>query len=146
MISTLRKVQRKLYRISLVAQMVKHPPTMRETRVWFLGRDDPLEKEMGTHSSILAWRIPWMEEPGRLQSTGSQRVGHNWATSLSNHRTKIQPPASGKLQLLAWYGKTQPTPSRSTSFRTPWTSQPAVSGTSPIHQWFYTSSGPLGWC
>ena len=48
-----------------------------------LGREDPLEKERATHSSILAWRIPWMEEPGGLQSMGSQRVGHNWATSLS---------------------------------------------------------------
>ena len=48
-----------------------------------LGWEDPLEKEMATHSSILAWRIPWMEEPGRLQSMGSQRVGHDWATSLS---------------------------------------------------------------
>ena len=51
--------------------------------VWSLGQEDPLEKEMATHSSIFAWRIPWMEEPGRLQSTGSQRVGHDWATSLS---------------------------------------------------------------
>ena len=56
---------------------------MQETWVWSLGWEDPLEKEMATHSSILAWRIPWMEEPGRLQSTGLQRVGHNWATSLS---------------------------------------------------------------
>ena len=56
---------------------------MQETRVWSLGREDPLEKEMATHSSIIAWRIPWMEEPGRLQSTGSQRVRHDWATSLS---------------------------------------------------------------
>ena len=47
-----------------------------------VGREDPLEKEMATQSSILAWRIPWMEEPGRLQSMGSQRVGHDWATSL----------------------------------------------------------------
>ena len=45
--------------------------------------EDPLEKEMATHSSTLAWKIPWMEEPGRLQSVGSQRVGHDWATSLS---------------------------------------------------------------
>ena len=50
---------------------------MRETWVQFLGREDPLEKGMATHSSILAWRIPWMEEPGGLLSTGSQRVGHN---------------------------------------------------------------------
>ena len=58
-------------------------PAMRETQVRSLGWEDPLEKEMATHSSILAWRIPWMEEPGRLQSMGSQRVGHYWATSLS---------------------------------------------------------------
>ena len=54
---------------------------MQETRVRSLGREDPLEKEMATHSSTLAWKIPWMEEPGRLQSVGSQRVGHDWATS-----------------------------------------------------------------
>ena len=62
---------------TLVAQMVKHLPTMRETRVQFLGQEDPLEKDMATHSSILAWKIPWTEEPGRLQSMGLQRVGHN---------------------------------------------------------------------
>ena len=56
---------------------------MWETWVRSLGREDPLEKEMATHSSILAWRIPWTEEPGGLPSTGSQRVGHDWATSLS---------------------------------------------------------------
>ena len=55
---------------------------MRETWVRSLGQEVPLEKEMETHSSILAWRIPWMEEPDGLQSTGSQRVGHDWATSL----------------------------------------------------------------
>ena len=55
---------------SLVVQVVKHLPTMRETRVQSLGREDLLEKEMATHSSILAWKIPWMEEPGRLQSRG----------------------------------------------------------------------------
>ena len=62
---------------SLVAQMVKRLPAMRETRVRFLGREDPLEKEMTIHSSTLAWKIPWMEEPDRLQSVGSQRVGHD---------------------------------------------------------------------
>ena len=67
---------------SLVAQMVKHLPTMRETQVCSLGWEDPLEKEMATHSSTLAWIIPWTEEHCRLQSMGSQRVGHNWATSL----------------------------------------------------------------
>ena len=64
-------------RTSLVAQTVKHLPTMRETWVQSLGQEDLLEKEMATHSSILAWKIPWAEEPGRLQSMGSQRVGHD---------------------------------------------------------------------
>ena len=68
---------------SLVAQRLKRLPGMRETRVLSLGWEDPLEKEMATHSSILAWRIPWREEPGRLQSMGLQRVGHDWVTSLS---------------------------------------------------------------
>ena len=62
---------------SLVAQRLKRLPPMQEIRVRSLGWEDPLEKEMVTHSSILAWRIPWMEKPGRLQSMGSQRVGHN---------------------------------------------------------------------
>ena len=63
--------------------MVKSLPAMLETRVRSLGKDDPLEKKMETHSSILAWKIPWMEEPGGVQSIGSQRVGHNRATSFS---------------------------------------------------------------
>ena len=63
--------------------MVKCLPAMRETWVRSLGWEDPLEKEMAAHSSILAWKIPWMEEPGRLQSMGSQRVGHDLMTSLS---------------------------------------------------------------
>ena len=62
---------------SLVTQMIKSLPAVQETRIRPLGWDDPLEKEMATHSSILAWKIPWMEEPGRLQSMGSQRVGYN---------------------------------------------------------------------
>ena len=62
---------------SLVAQMVKRLPTMWETWVQSLGQEDLLEKEMATHSSILAWKIPWMEEPGRLQSMGLQRVRHH---------------------------------------------------------------------
>ena len=62
---------------SLVAQMVKCLPEMRETWVQSLGQEDPLEKEMATHSSTLAWKIPWMDEPGRLQSMGSQRVRHD---------------------------------------------------------------------
>ena len=60
---------------SLVAQMVKNLPAMQETWVRSLGWEDPLEKEMATHSSILVWKIPWTEEPSRLQSMGSQRVG-----------------------------------------------------------------------
>ena len=60
-----------------MAQMVKHLPAMRETQVRFLGREEPLEKEIAIHSSTLAWKIPWTEEPDRLQSKGSQRVGHD---------------------------------------------------------------------
>ena len=60
--------------------VVKNLPAMQETWVRSLGQEDPLEKEMATHSSILAWRIPWTEEPGGLQSTGSQRVGHDLGT------------------------------------------------------------------
>ena len=67
----------------LVAQTVKRLPTMQEIWVWSLGWEDLLEKEMATHSSTLAWKIPRTEEPCRLQSMGSQRVGHDWATSMS---------------------------------------------------------------
>ena len=67
---------------SLVAQRLKHLSTMWETRVRSLGWEDPLEKKMAIHSSTIAWKIPWTEEPGRLQSMGSQRVGHDWLTSL----------------------------------------------------------------
>ena len=63
--------------ISLVAWMVKHLPTMQETQVQSLGWEDPLEKEMATHSGTLAWKIPWSEERCKLQSMRSQRVGHD---------------------------------------------------------------------
>ena len=66
---------------SLMVQTVKNLPAMRETRVWSLGKENPLEKGMATHSSILAWEIPRTEEPGGLQSMGLQRVGHNWVTN-----------------------------------------------------------------
>ena len=66
-------------RTSLVAQTVKRLPAMRDTWVRSLGQEDPLETAMATHSSILAWKIPWTEEPGRLQPTGSQRVRHDWS-------------------------------------------------------------------
>ena len=72
-----------LTRASLVAQMVKRLSAMQESQVWSQGWEDLLEKEMAAHSSTLAWKIPWTLEPGRLPSMGSQRLGHNWATSLS---------------------------------------------------------------
>ena len=83
---------------SLVAQTVKRLSTMQETRVQSLGWEDPLEKEKAIHSSTIAWKIPWTQEPGRLQSMGSQRVRHDWATSLSlftflHWRRKWQPTA-----------------------------------------------------
>ena len=64
--------------------VVKNPPEIQEMRAQFLGREDPLEEEMAAQSSILAWRIPWTEGPGGLQSMGSQRVRHDWATN--HHR------------------------------------------------------------
>ena len=72
-------------RTSLVAQTVKRLSTMRETLVRSLGEEDPLEKEMAIHSSTIAWKIPWTEEPGRLQSMGSHRVGHDCATNHTSH-------------------------------------------------------------
>ena len=74
------------FRASLVAQTVKRLPAMWETWVRSQGWEDPLEKEMATHSRTIAWKIPWTEEPCRLQSMGLQRVGHDWATSLSLSR------------------------------------------------------------
>ena len=71
------KVSRCIDGASLVAQRLKRLPAMRETWVRSLGQEDPLEKEMAIHSSTLAWRIPWTEELDRLQSMGSQRVGHD---------------------------------------------------------------------
>ena len=90
---------------SLVAQRVKHLPAMWETWVRSLGWEDPLEMEMATHSSILAWRISWTEEPGRLQSTGLQSVGHCWATSLSGWwgKTKFPiPSAASRIPKIRW--------------------------------------------
>ena len=77
---------------SLVAQTVKRLSTMRETWVRSLAREDPLEKEMAPHSSTIAWKIPWTQEPGRLHSMGSQRVRHDWTTSL--HFTSLQSTGS----------------------------------------------------
>ena len=84
---------------SLVAQMVKRLSAVLETGVRSLGWEDPLEKEMATHSSTLAWKIPWTDEPGRLQSMGLQRVGHDWATLLTIMRSRplgfFQAPGTG---------------------------------------------------
>ena len=66
---------------SLVSQMVKNLPAMEETLVWFLGQEEPLEKKMATHSSILVWKNPWTEEPGRLWSMALERVGHYWTAN-----------------------------------------------------------------
>ena len=73
---------------SLMARMVKNPPTMQETQLWTLVQEDFLEKEMAVRSSILSWRIPWTEEPGRLQSSGSQRVRHDWVTNTFTLESK----------------------------------------------------------
>ena len=72
----------------LVAQTVKNLPAMQETGVWSLCQEDPLEKGMATHSRILAWRSPWTEELGRLQSMGLQRAGHDWATNTPDYCEK----------------------------------------------------------
>ena len=87
-----------MYWASLVAQTVKCLPAMQEIRVQSLGREYTLEKEMATHSSTLAWKIPWTEEPCRLQSMGLWRVTHDWATSLS------------LFTFMHWRRKWQPTP------------------------------------
>ena len=76
---------------SLIAQLVKNLPAMQETWVQFLGWEDPLEKEMATHSSILAWRIPWTEEPGKLQSIGSQESDKS--SQLKRENVRLNPPS-----------------------------------------------------
>ena len=81
----------KVLRASLVAQTVKNLPAVQKTWVQSLGWEDPLEKGTATHSSMLAWRIPWTEEPSRLQSMGLQRVRHNWAFFSSLHFRNHQP-------------------------------------------------------
>ena len=72
------KVHRSVARLPRVAQWAKNLPVTQEMQVWFLDQEDPLEEGMATHSSILAWRIPWTEEPGGLESMGSQRIWHDW--------------------------------------------------------------------
>ena len=79
-----------------MAQRVKNLPAIWETWVQFLGWEDPLEKVMATHSGIFSWRIPWTDVPGRLQSTGLQRVGHYWATKHSTCKQPKSPLAPGR--------------------------------------------------
>ena len=83
-----------LERASLVSQMVKNLPAMQETWIWSLGWEDPLEKGMDTHSSILAWRIPWTGEAGGLQFMGSQRVGHVWVAKTNSENSEFNYPHS----------------------------------------------------
>ena len=80
---------RQVVNTSLVAQMVKNLPVMQETWVRPLGQEDPLEKEMTTQSSTLAWEFPWTEEPGGLQSMGSQKVRHDWVTNTFTFRQVV---------------------------------------------------------
>ena len=113
-------------RASLVAQKVKRLPAMRETWVRFLGREDPLEKEMAIHPSTLAWKIPWSEEPDRLKSMGSQRVGYDWATSLmTGQPTPVFLPGKshGQRSLVAyspWDGKESDTTEQLSSNSIEW--------------------------
>ena len=92
--------------------MVDHLPTMWETRVWSLVQEDPLEEGMATHSTVLAWKIPWMEAPGRLQSMGLQIVKHNWETSLFQGGYWVgeptgTPPRHLDTSQTLWYHPTQ---------------------------------------
>ena len=117
-----------LYWASLVAQTVKNPPAVQETQVRSLGREDPLEEGMTTHSSILAWIIPWTEEPGGLQSMELQGVRHDWATDTLAQTVK-NPPAMQETQVQS-LGQKDPlekgmaTHSRILAWRIPWTEEP----------------------
>ena len=95
----------------LVAQRVKHLPTMRETWVGSLDQGDPLEKEMATHSSILAWKIPWTEEPSRLQPMGLQRVEDDFTFTftftLYTHKQNQNSPVKIKYRLTRWTKETK---------------------------------------
>ena len=82
-----------------MAQQVKNLPAMQDMWVWSLGQEDPLEKGKATHSSNLAWRIPWTEEPGRLQSKGSQTVGYNWAIKHTHTHNTVK---LGRKEQILW--------------------------------------------
>ena len=103
LLTKLLSVQYSIVWASPVAQTVKNLPIMQETQVWFLGQEDLLEKGMATHSSILAWRIPWKEEPGGLLSMRSQRVGHDLVTEL-NWTDVYTHPHKYILRELQFYG------------------------------------------
>ena len=107
----------------LVAQRLKHLAAMWETWVQSLGREDPLEKKMATRSSILAWKIPWTEDPGRLQFIGSQSVGHNWVSSLSFFLS---------LYVALWDSKT---PHRPTGERVSWCLETSPPSRLPPQDW-----------
>ena len=117
---------------SLVAQMVKRLPAMWETQVRSLGGEDLLEKEMATHSSTLAWKIPWMEEPGGLQSMGSQRVGHDWATSrwaslVAQMVKRLPAMRETQVRSMVWEDpleKEMATHSSTLAWKIPWTEEP----------------------
>ena len=83
-----------------MAQMVKNLPAMQETRIWSLGQEDPLKKGMATHSIIFAWRIPWTEEPGGLQSMGLQRIRYDFTTQQQQRKIVCEP-----MGLLCWSDK-----------------------------------------
>ena len=107
---------------SLVVRVVKNLPAMQETRVQSQGGEDPLEKEMSTHSSIFAWRIPCTEEPGGLQSMESQRVRHDWATNTfflsPSFWSPIHPPPNSLYQyLLHWEKKKKEEPRNNSRFK-----------------------------
>ena len=107
-----------LTRASLVAQSVKDLPAVQETWVWSLGWEDPLEKEMASHASILAWKISWTEEPRGLQSMGSQRVRHNWATNT--YLTRSSSHSSLMAQRVEHLPSMQETWVRSLGQKIPW--------------------------
>ena len=116
---------------------------MREARIQSLGWEDPLEKEMATHSSILAWKIPWTEEPGRLQSTGSQKVGHDWATFFLSFFSSVQFSRSVLFNSLPPHGL------QNTKLPCPSPTPRAYSNSHPLDWWCHptTSSSvvPFSW-
>ena len=124
-----------ILRTSLVAQMVKRLPTMWETQVQSLGWEDPLEKEMATHSSTLAWKIPWTEERGRVQPMGSQRVGHDWVTSFPSKKHPGLIFRMDWLDLLAVQGTLKRVFSNTTVQKHQFGAQLSLQSNSHIHTW-----------